>query len=197
MRCMFMQYIILNPQYLLSVCKDLGALDVLFSYDSFALGSRKSQMINFFIHDLLNSIDFSNGNLRVGRMTDNCPEITDIPIGSNVNISDFTSTDYPGIPSLLKRMKTGFSNRQDVKKLGVLFVDESTEKINNAIRVLKDGIDYNLMVVGIGDERITEAAGDLCSYPKHDYFIQVPKYSNLLRARSKLLDKICTTMMGI
>lgn len=179
------------------MCKDLGALDVLFSYDSFALGSRKSQMLNFFIHDILNSLDFSNGNLQVGRMTDNCPEITDIPIGPLTNVSDFASTAYPGIPSLLSRMKTGFSNREDVKKLGVLFVDESTDKIKNAITVLKDGIDYNLMVVGIGDPRITEAAGDLCSYPKHDYFIQVPKYSNLLRARSKLLDKICTTMMAI
>lgn len=178
------------------VCNDLGPLDVLFSYDAFALGSRKSQMINFFIHDVLNSLNFSNGNLQIGRLTDNCPEITDIPISAGKNLSAFASINYPGVPNLLKKMKSGFSNREGAKKLGVLFVDDSTESIDNAVRVIKDGIDYKLMVIGIGDNQVTDSAGDLCSYPKHDYFLQVPRYSNLLRARSKLLDKLCTTMIA-
>ncbi|XP_052101556.1 collagen alpha-3(VI) chain-like isoform X2 [Mytilus californianus] len=178
------------------VCNDLGPLDVLFSYDSFALGSRKSQMINFFIHDVLNSLNFSNGNLQIGRLTDNCPEITDIPISAGKNLSAFASINYPGVPNLLRKMKSGFSNREGAKKLGVLFVDDSTESIENAVRVIKDGIDYKLMVIGIGDQQVTDSAGDLCSYPKHDYFLQVPRYSNLLRARSKLLDKLCTTMIA-
>ncbi|XP_076104210.1 matrilin-1-like isoform X2 [Mytilus galloprovincialis] len=178
------------------VCNDLGPLDVLFSYDAFALGSRKSQMINFFIHDVLNSLNFSNGNLQIGRLTDNCPEITDIPISATRNLSAFASISYPGVPNLLRKMNSGFSNREGAKKLGVLFVDDSTESINNAVRVIKDGIDYKLMVIGIGDKQVTDTAGDLCSYPKHDYFLQVPRYSNLLRARSKLLDKLCTTMIA-
>lgn len=171
-------------------------MDVLFTYDSFALGSRKSQMINFFIHDVLNSLDFSNGNLQVGRLTDNCPELTNIPISAGKNLSAFAITTYPGISSLLQKMNSSFSNREDAKKLGVLFLDDSTEGIERAIRVIKMGLDFKLMVIGIGDHKTTDSAGDLCSYPKHDYFLQVPKYASLLRIRSKLLDKLCTSMIA-
>lgn len=180
----------------LPLCSGLGAMDVVFAYDSFALGSRKSQMINFFIHDILNSLDFSKGNLQVGRLTDNCPEFTNIPISAGKNLSAFANIVYPGISNLLQKMNSSFSNRDDVKKLGVLFIDDSTEGIERAISVLKAGLDYKLMVIGIGEEKSTEPAGDLCSYPKHDYFLQVPAYSSLLRARSKLLDKLCTSLIS-
>ena len=161
----------------------------MFVYDAFALGARKSQMIGNFVYDVISSLNSSNSRMQFGRLTDNCPVSTNIAMG-RAN-SRFAKITFPGIGNLLGELNAYFPGRPATKKLGILIVDESTQGIDEALKVMKGNSNFELMVVAIGDKSATRFAEDLATDPDREYLVQLSKFSSLNTARSKIFEKLC------
>lgn len=138
----------------------------------------------------MSSLDLSSGKVNVGRITDNCPRYSNVPLGRDTKL--FTELKFPGIGQLLQSMKRSFPTTVNVKRVGVLVVDESTTGEREAIEFMKRNNIFDLMVIAIGDRYNTGFAADLASDPDFNYLVRVPKYSDLSTAFSKVLDKLCT-----
>lgn len=162
----------------------------MFAYDAPSLGFRKSEVIGRFIYTLVSSLDFSSGKLQVGRVTDNCPQNSNVPLGRDTK--QFTELRFPGIGELLQSMNHSFPTRTGAKRLGVLVVDESTTGERSAIEFIKKNPKFELMVIAIGDPYNTGFASDLASNPNFNYLVRVPSYSELSTSFSNVLDKLCT-----
>lgn len=173
-----------------SACSGDKETDVLFAYDASSLGFRKSEVIGRFVYTLVSSLDLSTGKVNVGRITDNCPRYSNVPLGRDTKL--FTDLQFPGIGQLLQSMNQSFPTRLNVKRVGVLVVDESTTGERDAIDFIKKNPSFDLMVIAIGDPYTTGFAADLASDPDFNYLVRVPKYSDLSTAFSQVLDKLCT-----
>lgn len=84
-----------------------------------------------------------------------------------------------------------FPNRLNAKNLAILFVDESTQSIEMATRVLKEDVNFHVMVVAIGDPSTARLASDLASQPHTDYLVNIPSYMELDAYRYEFLQKLC------
>lgn len=163
----------------------------MFAYDASSLGFRKSEVIGRFVYTLVSSLDLSTGKVNVGRITDNCPRYSNVPLGRNIKL--LTDLRFPGIGQLLQSMNQSFPTRlNDAKRVGVLIVDESTTGERDAIDFIKKNPSFDLMVIAIGDPYTTGFAADLASDPDFNYLVRVPKYSDLSTTFSQVLDKLCT-----
>jgi hypothetical protein len=89
-------------------------------------------------------------------------------------------------------MNRSFPTTANVKRVGVLVVDESTTGEREAIEFMKRNNIFDLMVIAIGDRYNTAFAADLASDPDFNYLVRVPKYSDLSTSFSKVLDKLCS-----
>lgn len=176
--------------FFVSACSGDKETDVLFAYDASSLGFRKSEVIGRFVYTLVSSLDLSTGKVNVGRITDNCPRYSNVPLGRNIKL--FTDLQFPGIGQLLQSMNQSFPTRLNVKRVGVLIVDESTTGERDAIDFIKKNPSFDLMVIAIGDPYTTGFAADLASDPDFNYLVRVPKYSDLSTTFSQVLDKLCT-----
>lgn len=176
--------------FFVSACSGDKETDVLFAYDASSLGFRKSEVIGRFVYTLVSSLDLSTGKVNVGRITDNCPRYSNVPLGRNIKL--FTDLQFPGIGQLFQSMNQSFPTRLNVKRVGVLIVDESTTGERDAIDFIKKNPSFDLMVIAIGDPYTTGFAADLASDPDFNYLVRVPKYSDLSTTFSQVLDKLCT-----
>ncbi|XP_061172938.1 cartilage matrix protein-like [Saccostrea echinata] len=176
----------------LQTCSGDKETDVLFAYDVSSLGFRKSEVIGRFIHTLVSSLDLSTGKVNVGRITDNCPRYSNVPLGRDTKL--FTELKFPGIGQLLKSMNKSFPVSSNVKRIGVLVVDESTTGEREAVEFIKKNNNFELMVIAIGDRQNTAFAADLASDPDFNFLVRVPQYSDLSTSFSRVLDKLCTAI---
>ncbi|KAK3096747.1 hypothetical protein FSP39_002868, partial [Pinctada imbricata] len=173
-------------------CDIQSQADIMFIYDAFSLGARKSEMIGNFVHDVISTINSTSGGIQFGRLTDNCPSATNIPMGSPQTA--FTRMNFPGIGKMLGDLKAYFPGRPWVKKLGILIVDESTQGVDDARKVMKQtSLDpkFDLMVVSIGDQNSIKFAEDLATDPDINYLIPLSRFADLPAARDKIIAKLC------
>ncbi|OWF48419.1 Cartilage matrix protein [Mizuhopecten yessoensis] len=165
--------------------------DVIFVYDAAGLGARKARLLTSFVHDVKRGLQTAPDGLRIGRRSDNCPSNSNIDLTTDTNLRAFNSIQFPGIETLLGQLRMVFPNRLDAKNLAVVFVDESTQNIELATRVLKGDVNFHVMVVAIGDLSLARLASDLASLPHNDYLMNVPSYMSLGAYRYEFLQKLC------
>ncbi|XP_060073229.1 collagen alpha-4(VI) chain-like [Ylistrum balloti] len=165
--------------------------DVIFVYDAPGLGARKARLLTSFVHDVTRGLQTASGRLRIGRRSDNCPPNSNIDLTTDANLRAFSNIQFPGIETLLGQLRMAFPNRLDAKNLAVVFVDESTQNIELATRVLKGDLNFHVMVVAIGDMSLARLASDLATFPHNDYLMNIPSYMSLGSYRYEFLQKLC------
>ncbi|XP_033750922.1 uncharacterized protein LOC117335108 [Pecten maximus] len=179
-----------QPSNLFSCGADSLA-DVIFVYDAPGLGARKARLLTSFVHDVTRSLQTSSGKLRIGRRSDSCPSNSNIDLTTDINLQAFSNIMFPGIETLLGQLRMAFPNRLDAKNLAIVFVDESTQNIELATRVLKGDLNFHVMVIAIGDMSLARVASDLASLPYNDYLMNIPSYMSLGEYRYEFLKKLC------
>lgn len=178
-----------QPSNLLQ-CGSNSVADVIFVYDAPGLGARKARLLTSFVHDITRQLQTTSGKLRIGRRSDNCPN-SNIDLTTDIDLRAFSNIMFPGIETLLGQLRMAFPNRLDAKNLAVLFVDESTQNIELATRVLKGDLNFHVMVIAIGDMSLARVASDLATYPHNDYLMNIPSYMSLNAYRLEFLQKLC------
>lgn len=185
--------------FFFTVCHPTHETDLLFVFDSLALGSVRSQAISQFIEKSLSDINLATDRLRVGREIENCPT-GNIPLGSALQSTDLDEVRFHTFTDMLKRVyrvKLSSENggRANATKMVVLFVDTS-QKMNYdtflAARALKESVDY-FYVVAVGDNMYTTRFAGLAG---EENSIHVANYEELSNVSDTLQNALCVAFSG-
>ena len=174
------------------MCGQDALADVIFMYDAAALGARKSRLITSFVHGITRQLQTMPNKLRIGRKTDNCPSKADVDLQATSDRRAFANIDFPGIENMFRNLIRTFPNRLDSKNLAVVFVDESTQSIEMATRVLKGDVNFHVMVVAIGDISLLRVASVLATHPAtSQYIVHIPSYMDMKSSDYQFMQKLC------
>jgi len=169
--------------------------DLIFAYDSAQLGIPRTRKITKFVYDITTGLDFESGRLKVGRLMENCLSNADRYLTRQVESMDFDDIYFPDFRRLIRHLAAqGFAEpygaRRYAKKVTVLFVDEETENLKQAVDELVRLRDTRVFVVAIGEIDMYTAAL-LATKPVNDHMVHVPSYKYLHTAKSTLQQKMC------
>jgi hypothetical protein len=177
------------------VCEASRPTDLMFVYDAASLGSRRSTMITELTRQIVYDLDLSNGFLRVGRMTDNCPSSTDVIMSASNNVFQLSRIEFPGYHTLVQRLNmnafsSSFGARENAKRMAVFFVDENTQNLKAAVAEVRRLHKVETFVVAIGNRRSRYLA-QFASLPLDQHMIKVSAYSDLAAIRPMILEQLC------
>lgn len=131
--------------------------DILFIYDASAMGANASHVVSQFIAAVVTNLDIASGNLRVGRITDNCPSGGNFDLSNKLTAADFKEITVSSYSNLIKKTRTlGFNpengGRSGATNVSVLFVNSDrdegeTKTVQEAKELIKAS---EVFVVAIG-----------------------------------------------
>ncbi|XP_052796198.1 cartilage matrix protein-like isoform X2 [Mya arenaria] len=179
-----------------AVCLVKKNTDMMFIYDSTSMGVRTSNAISQFLSKVVSGLDLRSGNLRIGRVTDDCPTAGNIPLSSKLTPVDFSEFQLSSYSHMLQKLRrSGFTieygGRQGATKLAVLFIDGNMNGLDyniiNEAKLLK-AKNNNVFVVTIGNGDIISKIG---SEFGQGYHMHVNDYRSLENAGSEFLSQIC------
>ena len=169
--------------------------DLIFTYDSAALGETKSHIISEFIAEIVSNLDLRGGFLRIGRITDNCPTGANFDLSNRLTSADFAEIHFSSFGHLLKRIhRTGFSSEYGARKgsspVTVMFVDSDMEGLDrealHAAKTLSQ--DSELYVIAIGYGPIIDR---FSNHITGSNFIQIHSYEALTGLQKDFLTELC------
>ncbi|XP_060559248.1 cartilage matrix protein-like [Ruditapes philippinarum] len=169
--------------------------DMMFVYDSSALGPKKSEAISMFIATIVSNLDISSKHLHIGRITDNCPSGGNFQLSNRLSAADFTSIGVSTFSDLINKVKrTGFSSeyggRSDSSKSSILFIDSDMNSVDgSALRAAKDlSTSSDVFVVAIGN---SPTIRDFSRTFHGNKFLHVNSYNDLPSTSNNFLNQLC------
>ena len=123
------------------MCTVQKAHDVMFVYDSTSMGVKTSNAISEFLTKVVSGLDMGSGNLRIGRLTDDCPSGGNMPLSDKLSPEDFSAFTLSSYSHMLRKLRrSGFTfeygGRSDATKIAVLFID--ADMVDLDVDVLKE-----------------------------------------------------------
>lgn len=180
--------------------------DMMFCFDSAAVGSQRSRIVYKFITELTDEFNMDDSSMRVGVTSRNCHE-HDIHLDDYVQkdalLDAINSIEYRGLAPVIHNMrKHAFSQshggRDEAKKIAVLFVDEDTDKLDFIIKeaeeTKKQGIE--VFVVSIGQVDIS-ALRKIASEPVGSHVIKVSSYKDIPMLKEDFINSVCQGKLSI
>ena len=167
----------------------------MFVYDSAQLGIQKTRKITKFVYDITSALDTTSGNLRIGRLTENCLTGADTYLTSQKPALDFDQIYFPDLRTLIRKLASvGFTQpygaRKYAKRVAVFFLDDDMENLKQASEEIDRLRDTHTLVVTVGSSDLHTAAA-FASRPVNDHLVHVPSYKYLQTAKYTLLQKLC------
>jgi hypothetical protein len=169
--------------------------DMMFIYDTAALGPSKAEAISQFIATVVGGLDLWSGFLHIGRITDNCPTGGNFQLSNKLTSADFTSIGFSSYSTLLKKLRrAGFTSeyggRDDATNTAVLFIDsdmqDSDKTALNEAKALRGSTEVFIVAIG-NSPTITEFSR---TFRGNNYF-QVDSFSDLQTSSANFLRKLC------
>ncbi|KAL4227504.1 hypothetical protein ACF0H5_012948 [Mactra antiquata] len=176
-------------------CPITSPTDLFFVYDSAQLGIPRTRRITKFVYDVTSALDMDAGQLKVGRLMENCLSSADVYLSGQRVSMDFDGIDFPDSRRMIRKLSSqGFARsygaRDYAKKVAVLFLDDGMENLKQASEEIARLRETHVMVVTIGDTDLFTAAS-FSSRPANDYIVHIPSYKYLHTAKSTLIQKLC------
>ena len=181
--------------YRFSACLIKTDTDLIFTYDSAALGEVKSHKISQFIAEIVSGLDIYGGYLRIGRITDNCPTGGNFDLSGRLSSADFAEIHFSSFGHLLKRIqRTGFlvenGGRQGSSPVTILFIDSDMEGLDkhtlDAAKELSE--DAETYVIAIGQGPLIDR---FSNHITGSNFIQIHSYDELSSIKKDFLNELC------
>lgn len=166
-----------------------GMMDIVFVVDIYGIGAQKTLIINKFISSIIKRINFGVGDIQVGRLTADCPEISQtglVPATSWTGVSKIT---FPGLSGLINKLDAFFvsnGGRHGAQRTVVVFVDEQEENVMDIISKLHSYSDMNIITIILGQEEKY-----ILEETKTRKYIYVPSYDQLLKFTLPCLKQLC------
>ncbi|XP_045215666.2 cartilage matrix protein-like [Mercenaria mercenaria] len=169
--------------------------DVMFVYDSAALGPTKSEAISQFIATIVSGLDLSSGFLHVGRVTDNCPTGGNFQLSNRLSAADFTSIGFSSYTNLIEKVRrAGFTSeyggRDDASRSSILFVDSEMNGLDGrALSAAKELLKSSeVFVVAVGN---SQTIRDFSQSFRGNNFLHVDSYNELPLTSNVFLNQLC------
>ncbi|KAK3582071.1 hypothetical protein CHS0354_013449 [Potamilus streckersoni] len=188
------------------VCTPAVETDLLFTYDSVAIGSWKSQTISQFIGALVNGFE-RNGLVRVGRLTSDCQRSGNIALTQELSNVAFSKLEFTTFTHLIRKVRRhGFSveqgGRTDARRIVVMVVDEELEDVNSEMigeaQNLNKEAEVYVIVIGKGNNlplvhELTMVKGEV----DQGHIINVDSYQKIFSVKEELLGRLCRSKSSI
>lgn len=171
----------------------------MFVYDPTSLGVDKTQYITHFVDKVSQKMDVESGNIRVGRLTGNCPIHTDVPLSGTESVKALKALQLSGFGNLLfKLSRDGFSHqnggRTEAKKIAVLFLDSDSEDLSSAYHASKHLSDTSVFVIYNENTVAMETALQFSLTANR--MMSYSSYAQLSELQDPFLKKFCSTLGG-
>lgn len=166
-----------------------GVMDIVFVFDMFGIGAQKTLIINKFISSIVSRITTGMGDIRVGRLTADCPEITQNGLVPVTSWSDESKISFTGLESLVGKIDAFFASngvRKGSRRTVVVFVDEQEQNVMDIVNKLHSLKDMNVITIILGQEE--KYVLEETSTRKYFY---VPTYYHLLKFTLPCLKQLC------
>lgn len=175
-------------------------MDIIFVFDSYSFGQRKSSAIRKSISKLIQNNRFNigdNNNIGIGVMSKVCQKEKNIRLSPYKLTSELLyESKSDGIDKLLRKVRRhGFDfrhgGRKNAKKIAILFLGED---LNNPTRVVaqakRTAFKVELFVINIGNKLPKNMLRSVCSKPYDKHLISVPDYEDIPVALQKVMNRL-------
>lgn len=173
---------------------------MIFTFDSPAIGSVKSQLLFTFIANTSEQLLTSNGSITTGVVSDYCND-NDVSFEENEKLPNpnkyLEEPKLHSFNSIVKDMRhTSFlaknGGRIWSRHVAVLFVDEETEKLNAIIEEanLAKADDIEVFVVNVGNSN-KKAVEGIASDPSETHVWNIKSYQELDTLGTKFAQTFC------
>lgn len=169
--------------------------DMMFIYDTKALGVEASKVITEFLVRIASRLDLRSGHLHVGRITDNCPSGGSFQLSNKVSALDFSEIHLPTYTELLTKVRRSafsseYGGRSDAANVAVLFVDSEMQGFDDAFinEAAQLKTQANTFVVSIGNDQIVSKFIDNFNRNRQ---LHVNSYTDLNKAVDEFLSQLC------
>lgn len=178
-------------------CRKGTVADVMFVYDPTSLGADKTQHVTDFVAKVSQKMDVVSDNVRVGRMTENCPTNTDVSLSGPESVTSLKSLQLSGFGNLLLKVaRRGFSEsnggRPEARSVAVLFLDTDSKDLRSAFHASKHLSDTNMFVVYNENVVDMETALKFVSTP--DRLMSYSSYAHLSKLQDNFLKMFCSVL---
>ncbi|XP_046581489.1 cartilage matrix protein-like [Haliotis rubra] len=182
-----------------SACHSDTLADVMFVFDSAAMGSTKTSKLQEFIGTVVDEFNFADGVMRAGVVSRNCHD-GDIELGEHSDKDEFAkdlrNRDYPDLSQVLRKMhRHSFTlehgAREMARRMAVVFVDDKLEIPKGVFHEIEESKNKNIeiFVVAIGEEVDIAKVEAMASSPDHVF--PIPDYDVLRETNLQLIDVLC------
>ncbi|KAL3866047.1 hypothetical protein ACJMK2_043388 [Sinanodonta woodiana] len=185
------------------VCTPAVETDLLFAYDSVAIGSWKSQAVSRFIGALVNGFD-RNGLIRVGMVTSDCQRSGNIALTQELSNVAFSKLEFTTYTHLIRKVQRhGFSVKQGgrpkARRIAVMLVDEELEDVNSemiseAQKLNKEAEIYVIVVGQANNMPLVHELTMVKGVVDQSHIISVDLFQNILSVKGDLLRRLCRSM---
>ncbi|XP_046581539.1 cartilage matrix protein-like [Haliotis rubra] len=185
-----------------SACHSDTLADVMFVFDSAAMGSTKTGKLQEFIGTVVDEFNFADDVMRAGVVSRNCHD-GDIELGEHSDKDEFAkdlrNRDYPDLSQVLRKMhRHSFTlehgAREMARRMAVVFVDDKLEipkGVLYEIEKAKDD-DIEIFVVAIGEDVDMTKVEAMATSSGHVF--PIPDYDVLHETNLQLIDVLCADL---
>ncbi|XP_071117256.1 matrilin-4-like [Haliotis cracherodii] len=182
-----------------SACHSDSLADVMFVFDSAAMGSTKTGQIQEFIGTVVDEFNFADDVMRAGVVSRNCHD-GDIELGEHSDKDEFAkdlrNRDFPELSQVVRKMhRHSFTleqgAREMARRMAVVFVDDKLEipkRVFHEIEKAKDD-DIEIFVVAIGEDVDMTEVEVMATSAGHVF--QIADYDALRETNLQLIDVLC------
>lgn len=174
--------------------------DVMFSYDAAAMGTKNARKIQNFIGDIVSNFgNMEDKTLQAGVLSGYC-ENKDIHL-NRFNEKDelkttLTNIEHKGLDHIAHQLHRhsydeSRGGREGARRIAVVFMDESTEKMEILISELENARkkDIEVRVVSVGANVDRESLMRVASKPED--IVSISSYEELELIKDEYIDKFC------
>ncbi|XP_033750927.1 collagen alpha-4(VI) chain-like [Pecten maximus] len=193
-----------TPEKVLPYCAARRPTDVMFGFESAAMGTYRSAHVRNMIANVTGYFgNMDDGTMQAGLFRGICNE-KDIHLNEYKSKDDFVSdlqNATGGTRDILHDMKdTGYAaaygGRENARKIAVIFIDDSTSDLNRVIEEIvqarSEGIE--VFVVAIGDDIDLNDLVDVLDSPPEEHLVTASTHKNLDNIQGSFSDMLCDTI---
>ncbi|XP_021357601.1 collagen alpha-4(VI) chain-like [Mizuhopecten yessoensis] len=191
-----------TPEKVLPYCAARRPTDVMFGFESAAMGAYRSAHVRKLIANVTGYFgNMEDGTLQAGLLQGLCNE-KDIYLNEfkakEDFVSDLQNVTVGGTRDILKDVKDmGYTEknggRQNARKMAVLFIDESTSDLDHIIdeivQARSEGIE--IFVVAIGDDLDLGNLVDVLDNPVERHLLAVSNHKDLDNVHTSYSEMLC------
>ncbi|XP_067667262.1 cartilage matrix protein-like [Haliotis asinina] len=185
-----------------SACHSSTLADVMFVFDSAAMGATKTGKLQKFIGTVVDEFNFADDVMRAGVVSRNCHD-GDIDLGEHSDKDEFAkdlrNRDYPELSHVLRKMHSHsftleHGAREMARRMAVVFVDDKLEIPKRVFHEIEESKNKNIeiFVVAIGEDVDMTEAEAMATSSGHVF--QIPDYDVLHETNLQLIDVLCADL---